>query len=327
MRLPPFQFLEPANVEEAVSMIAARKETVKVMAGGTDLLNQMRLRLIEPPFVMNIGKLQDMEGIDVTENQTIIGASTKLKDIAHSPLIHQRFRAIAEAAYQVASPTVINMATVGGNLLQNTRCLYYNQSGIVLNGLERCHKRGGSACLAVKGSKRCVSVYQGDMAPALIAFDAKCVLEKKGSRRTIALTELFTGNGVNPFAIGADELLTKVLIPQPKNRFSSAYQKLRLRGSLDYPLASAATVVSVLKGGKVNISRIVLGSVGASPRVMDGTSCGADLESIAQRAYELSEAVDNLQMPGAYRRKMAGVLAKRAIQVAIDRVKEEVGDE
>jgi 4-hydroxybenzoyl-CoA reductase subunit beta len=323
MRLPSFQFLEPANIEEALTLISAHKERLKVMAGGTDLLNRMRLRLIEPASVMSIGKLRDLEGIDIRENDTVIGANTKLKEIAHSPLIHQKFRAIAEAAFQVASPSILNMATLGGNLLQNTRCLYYNQSGMVLNGLERCHKRGGTLCLAVRGGKRCFSVYQGDMAPALIAFDARCVLEKKDSRRTVALTELFTGNGVNPFAIGADELLTKILIPQPKGRFSSAYRKLRLRGSVDYPLVSTAVLVSATQNGEMNGCRVVLGAVGASPRVMDGPSREADLESMVQRTYELSEAVDNLQMPGAYRRKMAGVLARRAIRVALDRMKEE----
>lgn len=323
MRLPPFQFLEPTHLEEALNILHAQKETVKVMAGGTDLLNRMRLRLIEPAFVMSIGKLQDLEGIDVRENETVIGANTKLKEIAHSPFINKRFSAIAEAAHQVATPTLINMATLGGNLLQNTRCLYYNQSGLVLSGVERCHKRGGSTCLAVKGGKRCFSVYQGDMAPALIAFDAKCLLEKKGSKRTVAVSELFTGNGVAPFAVGPDELLTKIMIPQPKGRFGSAFWKLRLRGSVDYPLVSAAALASTTQNGEVDGCRVVLGAVGADPRAIDGPSCEADLESITQRAYERSEAVDNLQMPGAYRRKMSGVLAKRAIRVALDRMKEE----
>ncbi len=321
MRLPPFQFLEPANIEEALALISDHKERLKVMAGGTDLLNRMRLRLIEPAFVINIGKLRDLEGIGDGENETVIGANTKLKEIACSPLINQRFRAIAEAAYQVASPSILNMATLGGNLLQNTRCLYYNQSGMVLNGLERCHKRGGTLCMAVRGGKRCFSVYQGDMAPALIAFDARCVLEKKDSRRTVALTELFTGNGVNPFAIGADELLTKIIIPQPKGRFSSAYRKLRLRGSVDYPLASAAAFVSSTTNGEVDACRVVLGAAGTRPGVMDGLSC--ELKDIPQKACELAEAVDNLQMLGAYRRKMAGVLAKRAVKAAMDRMKEE----
>jgi 4-hydroxybenzoyl-CoA reductase beta subunit len=322
MRLPPFQYLEPTNMEEALSMIGTYKETVKILAGGTDLVNRMKLRLIEPAFVMNIGKLRDIEGIDIRDNETVIGANTRLKEIAGAPLVHKRFRAIAEAAFQVGSPTITNMATLGGNILQNTRCMYYDQSGMVLNGLERCHKRGGTVCLAVKGSKRCFSVYQGDMAPALIAFDARCVLEKKGSIRMVSMIELFAGDGVAPFAIGADELLTKIIIPKPEGIYSSAYRKLRLRGSVDYPLASAAAFVSVTDNRKVTTCRVVIGAAGAAPKVIDGASCEADLEGIAQKAYDHAEGVDNLLMPGAYRRKMVSVLARRATKAAIDGIKE-----
>jgi 4-hydroxybenzoyl-CoA reductase beta subunit len=322
MRLPPFQYLEPTNVEEALSMIAVHKEAVKIMAGGTDLLNRMKLRLIEPAFVMNIGKLQNMDGIDSGDTETVIGTNTRLKDIAGALLVNKNFRAIAEAASRVASPTITNMATVGGNILQNTRCMYYDQSRMVLNGLERCHKRGGTVCLAVKGSQRCFSVYQGDMAPVLIAFDARCILERKGSTRTVSITELFTNNGVTPFAIGADELLTKIIIPKPEGIYGSAYRKLRLRGSVDYPLASAVAFVSVTNNRKVTTCRVVIGATGAAPKVIDGASCETDLEGIAQKAYEYAEGVDNLQMPGAYRRKMVSVLTKRAIKAAINGIKE-----
>ncbi|HTN42160.1 MAG TPA: FAD binding domain-containing protein [Nitrospiria bacterium] len=322
MRLPPFQYLEPADMEEALSLISTHKERVRIMAGGTDLVNRMRLRLIEPAFVMDIGKLRNLEGIDAGDTETVIGANTRLKEIAGAPFINKRLTAIAEAAFQVASPTITHMATVGGNLLQNTRCIYYDQSGMVLDGLEPCYKRGGTVCLAVKGSKRCYSVYQGDLAPALLAFDARCVLEKKGSTRTVSLIELFTGNGINPFTVGPDELLTKIILPKPKGIYSSAYRKLRLRGSVDYPLASAAALVSVADDRKTTTCRVVVGAAGAAPKVIDRVPWEADFDGIAQKAYDHAEGVDNLQMPGAYRRKMASVLAKRAVQAAFDGIKE-----
>jgi len=322
MRLPPFQYLEPMNVEEALSMLNAHHGAIKIIAGGTDLLSRMKLRLTEPVFLMNIGHLRNLDRIDINNTETVIGANTRLKDIARAPLVNKRFKAFSEAASQVASPTITNMATIGGNLLQNTRCIYYDQSGMVLNGLERCHKRGGTVCLAVTGSNRCFSVYQGDMAPALIAFDARCVLEKKGSTRTVSITELFTGNGITPFAIGADELLTKIIIPKPKTIYGSAYRKLRLRGSVDYPLASAAAFVSASNDKKVTTCRLVIGAAGAAPKVIDEASAEADVEKMAQMAYEQTEGVNNLQLPGAYRRKMVSVLAKRAIAAAMDGIKE-----
>jgi len=328
MRLPLFEYFEPSNVEEAVSMIETRKETAKIMAGGTDLLNRMKLRVIEPAHVINIGKVKDMAGIEMGNAETVIGANVRLKEIAATPFLNKKFKAITEAAFQVASPTIINMATMGGNVLQNTRCMFYNQSGIVLNGLERCHKRGGSVCLAVKGSKRCFSVYQGDMASALIAFNARCVIEKKGSSRTTPLTELFSGNGVSPFTIGANELLTKIIIPTPEGTYSSAYRKLRLRGSIDYPLASAAACISVSDDMKVTTCRVVIGAAGVAPKVIDRVPStknllsDADLDAISQIAFEQTEGVNNLHMPGLYRRKMASVLAKRAVKAALDEIKE-----
>jgi 4-hydroxybenzoyl-CoA reductase subunit beta len=322
MRLPPFQYMEPASVEEALSILRTHGETARIMAGGTDLVNRMKLRLLEPAFVIHIGKLPNMDGIEIGDAETVIGANVRLREIAGAPLISKKFRAVAEAVFQVASPAITNMATLAGNLLQNTRCMYYNQPGMVLNGLERCHKRGGKVCLAVKGGKRCFSVYQGDMAPALIAFDARCVLEKKGSKRTIPLTELFTGNGVAPFTLGADELLTKIILPKQEGLSGSAYRKLRLRGSTDYPLASAAAYVSVTDDRKVTRCRLVIGCAGAAPKVIDRTSPEADMEAMAQKAYELFEGADTLQMPGAYRRKVAGVLAKRAIEAALDGTRE-----
>jgi len=322
MRLPPFQYLEPANMEEALSLLGTHKEAIRIMAGGTDLVNRMKLRLVEPAFVMNIGNLRDLDGISMGETETVIRANTRLGEIAAAPAFDRKFKAVAEAACQVASPAITNMATTGGNILQSSRCMYYNQSGIVLNGLERCHKRGGDVCLAVPGSKRCFSVYQGDMAPALIAFNARCVLEKKGATRTVPLFELFTGSGASPFAIGADELLTKIILPNPGDGCGSAYRKLRLRGSTDYPLVSAAAFISVARGKKAASCRLVLGAAGVAPKVIDGTSPEGGFGAMAEKASELVEGTDTLQMPGAYRRKMAGVLAKRAIEAAMKGTKE-----
>jgi 4-hydroxybenzoyl-CoA reductase subunit beta len=327
MRLPPFQYLEPGNKEEALSILSTYREAVKIMAGGTDLINRIKLRLIEPAFVMNIGKLRELDGINIGDTETVIGANTRLSEMACAPPVNKRLRAVAEAAFQVASPAIAKVATAGGNILQNSRCMDYNQSGMVLTGLERCHKRGGNVCLAVKGSKRCFSVYQGDMAPALIAFNARCILEKKDSTRTVFLVELFTGDGAAPLAIEADEMLTKIIIPNPEGVYSSAYRKLRLRGSVDFPLASAAAIVSVTDDKKMTTCRVVIGAAGAAPKVIGGASCEVDLEGIAQKAYDHAEAVDNLQMPGAYRRKMVSVLAKRAIKAAMDGIKEGMGHE
>jgi len=329
MRLPPFQYLEPTNVDEALSMLDTYKETLKICAGGTEVINHLKLRLIHPAHVMNIRKLRVLEGIYEDKQEIVLGANTTIKEISNSPLMKETCKAVSEAAFQVASPTIAAMGTIGGNILQNTRCLYHNQSGIVLKGLEACHKKGGTICLAIKDSQRCFSVYQGDMAPALIVLNAKCVLEKKGSSRTIPLITLFTGNGIKPFVIEDNEMLTRVIIQKPEGTYSSAYKKLRIRGSIDYPLASVAAYLSVSEDFHVVASRIVIGAAGPAPKVVDQASSvlegkipeDADVAAAAERAYEESEGIDNLGMPGAYRRKMVRVLTKRAIQATLEAMK------
>lgn len=324
MKLPPFQYLEPSTVLEALSMLDAYRDRVQIIAGGTEVVNRLKLRLISPDYIMNIKKLRDLEGIVEHEQSIIIGANVSLNEIRGSSLLQDKYKAIAEAAFQVAAPPLAQMGTIGGNILQNTRCLFYNQSEIVLKGLGVCHKRGGASCLAVRDSKRCFSVYQGDMAPALIAFDAQCVLEKSGSRRTIPIIDLFTGMGTQPLSIENNELLTGIIIPKQNGVYGSAYRKLRVRGSIDYPLASAAAFLALSADGKLAASRLVIGASGPAPKIVDRVSAAllgklpeeADLAVAADMAYELSEGVDNLVLPGDYRKKMVRVFAQRALQGA-----------
>ena len=329
MRLPAFQYLEPTQVDEAVSILDTYRDQVKICAGGTEVINHLKLRLIQPAAVMNIRKLADLEGISEDAQEIVIGANTTIKEISQSPLLKKSGQAVAEAAFQTASPTIAAMGTIGGNILQNTRCLTYNQSGIVLQGLPVCHKQGGTLCLAVKGSQRCFSVYQGDLAPALMALKAQCVLLKKGSSRTISLSELFTGNGIKPLALEEDELLIRIIIPKPKGLYGSAYRKFRIRGSVDFPLASAAACLSVTADFHLADCCIVIGAAGPAPKVVNQASSllegktpeEADVAAVAEMAYELSEGVDNLILPGTYRRKMVRVLTKRAIQAALETLK------
>ena len=329
MRLPSFEYLEPTQIDEAVSILDAYRDQVKICAGGTEVINHLKRRLIRPATVMNIRKLPDLEGITENDREIVIGANTTIKEISRSALLQTSAQAVAEAAFQTASPPLTAMATLGGTLLQTTRWLNSNQSGIVLQGLPVCYKRGGTQCLAVKGSQRCFSVYQGDLAPALMALKAQCVLLKKGSSRTISLAELFTGNGIQPLALEAGELLTRVIIPKPQGLYGSAYRKFRIRGSVDFPLASAAAFLSLTDALRLADSGLVIGAAGPAPRVvqqaaavLDGkTPEEADEAAAAEKAYEMSEGVDNLALPGAYRRKMVRVLAKRATQAALETLK------
>lgn len=329
MKLPSFQYLEPTQIDEAVSILDTYQDQVKICAGGTEVINHLKLRLIHPGAVMNIRKLPDLEGISEYAQEIVIGANTTIKAISQSPLMKESCQAVAEAAFQTASATIAAMATLGGNILQNTRCLTYNQSGIVLQGLPVCHKRGGTQCLIVKGSQRCFSVYQGDLAPALMALKAKAVLVKKGASRTIPLSELFSGNGIRPLALEAGELLTRIIIPKPTGLCASTYKKFRIRGSVDFPLASAAAFLSLTDDGYLTGSCLVIGAAGPAPKMVSQASSAlegktpeeVDWAAVAEMAYVLSEGVDNQALPGAYRRKMIRVLTQRANQATLETLK------
>jgi 4-hydroxybenzoyl-CoA reductase subunit beta len=318
--MQPFIYLEPKSLKEALVMLDKHKDKLKVLSGGTETVTLMKLHLIKPQYIMSLKSLSNLKGIQKKDNKITIGGATTLREIIESPMINSSFRGIVEAARSVAAPQIQNIGTIAGNILQDSRCLFYNQSELVRGGLEPCFKLKGYFCRAVKGAKRCFSVYQGDLAPILIAFGAKAKLEKKGGTRTVLVSELFSGNGKQPINIKKDELLTKIILTLPGGRIGSSYQKLRMRGSIDYPLSSVASVVGVDDNGHIVDSCVVIGAAGSSPKIVPETSSmkgkepsGEYIETLAQAAYKIAEGVNNQPLSGLYRRKMIKVLTKRAL--------------
>jgi 4-hydroxybenzoyl-CoA reductase beta subunit len=325
MRLPLFQCLSPRSTKEALEILDRYKGRVKIIAGGTDIINRLRQRLLSPQYAMTLKGVSDLRGIKRKKGHFLISAATTLREIVESPDIAGFAAAIAESAGLVAAPPIRNIATVGGNLLQNTRCLYYNQSELVRKAAPPCLKQGGKSCAALKGGTRCFSVYQGDLAPSLIAFDARVVLKKAGLARTIPVLDLFSRNGRHPLTIGDDEILTDIIVPIPKGAYGSSYQKLRLRSGLEYPLVSSSVFLSLSKEGVIDRARVVVGAVGPAPTVVEGAAAflvgkrlaEADVEKAAESAFSASRPIDNLALPGSYRRKMVKVFTKRAIEGAL----------
>ena len=325
MRLPPFQYLAPRTVAEALETMARHKGKVKIVAGGTDVMNRLRQRLLNPDYVMSLKGVAGLSGMKRNKGELMIAAGTTLLDIGEAPEIRQFFQAIAESAGLVAAPPIQNVATLGGNLLQDTRCLFYNQSPLVRQAAAPCVKRGGRTCAAVKGGRRCASVYQGDMAPSLIAFDARAVLRRDGGTRTIPVASLFSGIGVRPFTIEVDEILTHIIVPIPKGAYGASYQKLRLRQGLEYPLISSAVFVGLSKKGLIDRARVVVGAAGPAPILAEKAAASligkrpgeAEIEEAADHAQRAARPADNLALPGEYRKKMIKVFAKRAIGGAL----------
>ena len=162
MRMHPFVYLEPKTLKEALTMLDENKEKLKIISGGTEIVSLMKLRLIKPQYVMSLKRISNLKGIREQGGKIIIGAATALAEVIESPVMNSFFKGIVEATKSIAAPQIQNIATVAGNILQDSRCLFYNQSEIVRGGLEPCFKLKGHLCRAVKGAKKCFSVYQGD---------------------------------------------------------------------------------------------------------------------------------------------------------------------
>jgi len=256
-----------------------------------------------------------------------IGALTKLANLIDSELIQANAPILAQAAEFVAVRPIQQMGTLGGNLCINTRCFYYNQSKFWRDARPRCYKTGGDRCHVVKGGNRCLATYQGDMAPALIALEAKVKVAKKGVERVMPLAELYTGKGKRPLALEPGEVLVEVQFPAAIAEWSGNYQKLRYRGAMDFPLVGVAAVIAKDGGGTCSKANVVLTAVGTGPMVVEQASeilegqriTGELVAQAADAAYEVARPVDNIGSDASYRRKMVRVLTRRAIRNAWER--------
>lgn len=326
MRLPYIDLLEPATLSELLTIMEHYGERVRPIAGGTDLIPRIRFGLLQPARLVSLKDLPELRGIKRQGQALHIGAMTTLSELAESPIVKKDSPVLYEAVLAVAAPPIRNVATIGGNVFQNSRCLYYNQSRTWRLERRPCLKGGGKLCHAVPGSKKCFSVYQGDVAPALIAAGASIRIEKKkGKPREVPVEELFTGQGLEPIRVRPGEMGTRFIIPVP-HKTGSSYKKFRLRSAIDYPLAGAAASVSVNRG-RIESARLVLSASGPAPLIMalDGLAVGekpaqVDLDAISRAIPKNLPLVNNQILPASYRREMFSVFAKRAMKTALERV-------
>lgn len=326
MRMPYFAFLAPSTLAEALSILAVDTGGRRVLAGGTDLIPLMKYGLEAPSTIMSLKNITGLRGITLEDKELRIGAMTTLTDLLSSPVIKEHFRALYQATAAVATPPIGNVATVGGNICQDSRCLYYNQSKTWRLERPPCFKAGGNVCHVVPKGKKCFSVYSGDLAPALIALKSRVAIERQGSCQVIPLLDIFSSRGKKPLILKKEELLTKIIIPLPEKGFCSSYVKMRVRPSVDYPLLSVTAFLSLNRGRKINEAIFVLGAVGSAPVVVsvtaqlrgEGVKNPENFDALDDILGKGLQMVNNLALPASYRRKMLPVLAKKAISAAVE---------
>jgi 4-hydroxybenzoyl-CoA reductase beta subunit len=330
LRLATFEYLEPANLEEALEMLSKHAEQSALLAGGTDLLVRMKQRLARPGFLVSLKHLGSLNDIRRENGLAIIGATTPLVSLIDSDLIKTYFPALPQAVRLIGAPPIQHLrGTIGGNLCLETRCLYYNQSAFWRSGRTRCHKDKGEICYAEENSDRCRSANQSDGACALMALGAKIVLISARGERMLPIEDFFTGKGETPFAMEPDELVTEIRLPVSDNHQGSSFQKLTFRSAVDFALVSAAAWLKV-EQGKISAARIAIGGAGASPLLLKEAAGlligksprdkGAIEETATQvRKHASAFMVDNLGSTLEYRQKMSEVMARRAIKEALER--------
>jgi len=329
--LPAFEYARPNRLEEALELLASHGGQASVLAGGTDLVVRMKQRLVRPAFLISLTGVRDLNYIQQEGDVIKIGAMTPLNDAKDSEIIRSQFPALVQALRLIGAATIQRFrGTIGGNLCLQTRCLYYNQSAFWRSGRTKCHKDNGEICYAEENSDRCRSANQSDGACALMVLDAVINLASGRGNRTMPIEAFFTGKGESPFAMDPDELVTEIQLPVRNKVEGSSFQKLTFRSAVDYALVSAGVWLAV-RDGEISSARIAVGGAGASPLLLKeaaDTLIGKradDRKAIEQtatlvRKHAAAFMVDNLGATLEYRQKMSGVLAKRAIMDALERV-------
>jgi len=319
--LPAFQLLRPTNLDEAVGLLAKHGEQVKVVAGGTDLLPSMKQKLFTPPYVLDLRGVGEVRGMQETADGGLsIGAMTTLAAIERSPIVRRDYRVLSEAARTVASPVLRNMGTIGGNICLDTRCLWYNQSLPWRKSCGFCLKKDGDLCHVAPGGKTCWAAFSGDTPPALLCLGAEIEIVGANGVRKVPLAEFYVNDGIVRLRLAAGELVTRVILPAAAKGWRGSYQKLRVRGSIDYPLAGVAVALK-MHNGSVEDARMAITAVNPAPHlvkeageVLVGKRPDQELaESIGEMAARTAKPLTTSALTPEYRREMVKVFTKRAL--------------
>ena len=236
MRLPTFDYQAPSSLNDALKILDNHGPAAAILAGGTDLVPRLRQRLVKADLVLSLKNLPKLKEIALEGINLKIGAAASLGDVINHPDVKTNLPGLAEALKSIGARGIQHFTgTIGGNLLMQVRCIYYNQSEFWRSGRDHCFKNGGQVCHAVAESKECTAANQSDGAIMLTALSAQAVVQSLSGERVVPLAELFTGQGEHPFSLSEGELLTGIRVLLPPPGAGASYRKLRWRTSVDFP--------------------------------------------------------------------------------------------
>lgn len=322
LRLPPFRYHRPGTVAEAIDLLGEHAGDVMPVAGGTDLIPNMKHGLFEPGHLVALRGIEDMKGIGEEDGVLRIGAGETLTAVTTNADVLRLFPALADAAGHVAGPQLRNMGTIGGNLCLDTRCTYYNQTEFWRGALGYCLKKDGTVCHVTKVGKKCVAAHSADTPPVLMVLGAIAVLHGPDGRREIPVRDFFVTDGILNTKRTPGELVTEIRIPLEAAARRSAYAKLRQRKAIDFPLLTVAVSADLEEGGLIRSLNGVVTALGARPKELGGwndLAAGRLLDSdmideLAARAHKQCHPLDNIIVDPEWRRAMVPVYVRRALE-------------
>ena len=321
MRLPKFDYHVPQNIAEAVRIMGDAGPVGQFVAGGTDLYPNMKRRQQTPKTVISVMRLAELNQITGDGPSGLhIGASVTLTDICENPIINRDYPVVAKAARTISTPILRNMGTIGGNLLLDTRCNYYDQNYEWRKGINFCLKKDGDVCWVAPGSSKCWAVQSSDLVPVMVAIGAKLRFASTLGERVINAAGLYNDDGIDYLRKRPDELLVDIHLP-PTNGWRASYQKLRRRGAFDFPVLGVASWIST-DSAVVTDARIVLGGIAPSPVEIKEAATALigkpltdePIQAAAEAAYIKARPLDNTDFVYQWRKQMARQYTLRALR-------------
>jgi 4-hydroxybenzoyl-CoA reductase subunit beta len=318
-----FRVVRPQTVDEAARVLADHGPDAMPIAGGTDVIPNLQMRLFTPRVLVDLKPLRSLSGVSFSERDGLrIGALTTLTHLLAEPIVRERFPVLAQAVGTIAGPLQRNMGTIGGNLCLETRCRWYNQSHFWRQALGGCLKKDGPTCHVAPGGKFCWAVWSGDSAPALLALDAEIEIAGANGARQIPLRDFYKNDGMDRIALRGGEIVSAVQVPARMAGLRGVYHKLRVRDSIDYPLAGVAVSMKVDSTGVCRDARVALTGVNPAPMLLArvagmlaGKTWSEDVaQEVAHVAFRTGKPLTTSASTPVYRREMVQLFTRRALE-------------
>jgi 4-hydroxybenzoyl-CoA reductase subunit beta len=321
LRLDPIDVVVPSSVAAAVQLLAEHGDKAKIIAGGTDVVVNMKHGLHEPQVLVHIGRLRELKGIRDDGDHLHIGAMVTLDELQQSTLVQTHAPGLVRAASLVAGPQLQKMGTIGGNIALDTRCLFYNQTYFWREALGFCLKKDGTVCHVIAGGKKCVAAASNDTATMLLSLGASVDVMGPSGTRTIALDDFYVANGTKNHVLEAHDIITSVRLPKRPLR-REGYAKLRHRLAIDYPLLCIAVSLEV-EDNKLVAMKMIVSALQARPYRMPTDAllgCVVDeafMTDLCALAHARCVPVKNIADDPAWRRDMVPVYVRHAMTMAL----------